>query len=146
MIQHAGFGIEAFIFPTLGLISIGIGIGYFIYVVRIRNSWTMIKGVVLEYKSEYKKDNDGGRSWMHTPVIGYEINGEGFQSHGNFWNNRKTYKIGQEVNIFYNPKNHNKIYVDSRSNVYSFCAIFIGIGAIFFYMGMDFMLRFLGYK
>lgn len=86
-------------------------------------------GRVTDISIERNRDSDGHISVMKYPIFEYDVNGEHFIEKSRVGSNTTKYRIGQEVEIFYDPNKNDNFYVSGEH------ATSI-MGIIFFIMGM----------
>ena len=65
-------------------------------------------------------------SWY--PVIEYRIGENIIKAESHYGNIKPQYKIGQEVQIYYNPQNYNEYYIEGNKVQTTISKIFMGVG------------------
>ena len=127
---------------SLGVILLGL---FFMVVFGFNNEIFMsnkpnykeVKATVIGYV-ESQSSNDESVTTAYTPVVEYYIDGQRYTAHSNVYSKPRSYKVGDQVIIKYNPNNPNIALVPQDSRIEKYWRIaggfFISFG-IFMLMG-----------
>ena len=84
---------------------------------------------------EWRRGNDRGGCYY--PIFEYYANGCVRRVASSFGSNPCRYKEGEEVEIHYNTQKPEQIWAERDEGMKKlFCGIFIGIGGLFFVIGV----------
>ncbi len=104
--------------------------------VYIEFSWERGRGTVIRLEGGINTNpGPGGGSWVWTPVIEYSAAGRRFSSRFSYWqsfNARSKYRVGDEVDILYSPRNPSRFILDSWDSWLSFVLVTILLGSAIF--------------
>lgn len=128
------FGNKGSIIHDIVLISLAMVVWYstiFLfydsYYVKDRDKYIKLKGHVIDYHVEYDTGFNNGAYNYYYPEISFKYNKEKKKYLSQRGSLKKTYNIGQEVDVYYNPET-DKIYEKSNNKM---CYIYMAIPPIF---------------
>jgi hypothetical protein len=112
----------------VAIIFIAFGIYYQKYLNEIRNDGTKTKGKVARFETHQSSD---GKT-MYAPILQFSDNGLIIEEKANGSSSNKTYKIGQNIDIYYLKKgNKYEVQIDSFIwNNFGNIFIILGLAAI----------------
>ena len=86
-------------------------------------------GTVVGILSEEETDSEGFTSIMYTPQIEYSVDEQLYTAKGNGSSNASDYKVGEQVQIMYNPNNAEEYIIkgDNSSNIIGTILIVFGV-------------------
>jgi len=122
------------IFGGIGLLFLVIG---FIAVVFFRKRRENASAITTARVAgiEWRRGNDRGGCYY--PIFEYYANGCVRRVASSFGSNPCRYKEGEEVEIHYNTQKPEQIWAERDEGMKKlFCGIFIGIGGLFFVIGV----------
>jgi Protein of unknown function (DUF3592) len=83
----------------------------------IERFWTHGRGTVIRIEGGINTNpGPGGGTWVWSPVIEYDAAGQRFSSRFSYWqtfNAKPKYKVGDQVEILYSPRNPLRFELDS---------------------------------
>ena len=122
--------IRKLILVILGIVSIGLGI----FIIVSGNELAKVcteetTGTIVGILREEETDSEGYMSIVYTPQIEYKVGEQLFTEKGNGSSNASEYKVGEQVDIMYNPNNAEEHIIkgDNSSNVGGIIWICIGV-------------------
>lgn len=129
----------------IGCIPMGVGIlmvalGVFFYV-RTKNfvgRSQEVKGTVTELA--YESDSDG--SGYYTVFQFTTLTGQRIEAAGNVRSNPASHKLGEVIDVLYDPANPNDARIKKTSTLYFVPMLLSGMGGVFFCLGVAFFVLF----
>lgn len=82
----------------------------------IQRFWIHGRGTVIRLEGGINTNPGAGGAWIWTPVIEYRAAGQQFSSRFSYWqplNAKPKYKVGDQVEILYSPRNPSRFELDS---------------------------------
>lgn len=84
--------------------------------VYIERFWIHGRGTVIRLEGGINTNPGAGGAWVWTPVIEYYAAGKRFSSQFSYWQRfsaKSKYKVGDEVEILYSPRNPSRFELDA---------------------------------
>lgn len=98
---------------------------------RKANCTSIIKGKVTDIvKRKGIYDKEYGYSTLWHPVFEYTVDEVKYVKESNYGTSKAKFRIGQEVEIFYNPDDNNEYYVKEENGPKTLGVIFTIVGLI----------------
>jgi hypothetical protein len=82
----------------------------------IERFWVPARGTVIRLEGGINTNPGAAGAWVWTPVIEYHAAGQRFSSQFSYWqrlNAKSKYKVGDEVEILYSPRNPSRFIPNS---------------------------------
>lgn len=86
-----------------------------------------IKDIV---RHESYNSNDGGYTYTWHPIFEYNIGELKFIKESSYGSSKSKYAIGQEIEVYYNPKDYNDYYIAGENTSKILGIIFFIVGVI----------------
>lgn len=135
MASQKTFYLLAIIFSFVGLGLLGGSIYSFITTKNWLSESYQSNGKVIDLVERESTDSDGYRSITYAPVVEYQFGEETFVFESSVSSDPPSHKVGQYVNVRYDPKNPNDAKIDSFFSLW-FLTIILGLlGVIFTIVG-----------
>ena len=101
---------------------------------RLRNNCTMCTYGTITNVFEGRVSDDGGRLWF--PEFEFTVGDETLTKTTNTGSNPPRYKVGQVVQVFYNPNNYDEYYLDEDPVREILSTVFIAFGIMWMVVGL----------
>ena len=102
-------------------------IGYRLYNKdKSKGNYIKLKGKIIDYHADVDSDNFR----IYAPEIIFEYNGKKERYVSSRWSSSRKYKVGQEIDIYYNPEN-GSIY-EKGKNTLAIIMMIVGLIILFF--------------
>ncbi len=102
-------------------------IGYRLYDKdKTKGNYIKLKGKVIDYHADVDSEN----YTMYSPEIIFEYNGKKERYVSSRWSSSRKYKVGQEIDIYYNPEN-GSIY-EKGKNILAIIMMIFGLIILFY--------------
>lgn len=122
--------IRRLLFIIVGIVALGIGIFVMVNGSRLAKVCTAeATGTVVGILREESTDSDGFTSISYVPQIEYKVGEQLVTAKGNGSSNASDHKVGDQVEILYNPNNVEEYIIkgDNSSNIGGIIWIVLGV-------------------
>ncbi len=121
-----GARIFGIIFAVIGLLLI------IMFFRKKKNCTSVTKGTVVDIDVERNYDREHDRSYsVEFPIYEYTVDGQTYTEKATSSSGNSKYRIGDEVDIYYNPIKPDEFYVSGENAEIILGVVFLIIGVIF---------------
>lgn len=93
------------------------------YSIKNKKDFIKLTGKVIDYQRYAVNQNNSNNVWeQYAPILSFKYNNQKLKLTSNRISNKKYYKTGQEVNIYYNPVNQ-EVYEKAKNGMMTFYLI-----------------------
>ncbi|MCH5316255.1 MAG: DUF3592 domain-containing protein [Eubacterium sp.] len=98
-------------------------------------------GTVVELVIEKSTTSNHRTSYIYFPVIEYQVGDRTISKKSNSGQNPPKYKVGQQVEIYYNPNNVEEYYIKGESAPKFIGILFVVLGSIAVAVGVTVLIK-----
>jgi hypothetical protein len=121
------------VFSLLGSLMVLIGVFLFIRTRSFIGKAQEVKGIVIQMVYSQGSDDGGG----YAPVYQFKtLEGQDIVIHDGLSSNPPRFKVGQEIQVLYDPGNPHKARIKKWMNLYFVSVLLGGMGLIFGCVGI----------
>jgi uncharacterized protein (UPF0333 family) len=121
-------------FSLIGIIFFTIGCFILVSTVKFKEKAEVTDAVITDIEVDSYRGSNGKRQTSHDVFVKYTVDGEEYESeYGEYTSGMR---VGQEVEVYYDPENPG----DARTGSYFLPVIFMGIGGLFIVIGFAFVI------
>ena len=127
----------------MGIVFIAVGVFSFINQNRLNNVCTeQVVGTVVEIIQESSYDSESNTtSYTYYPVVEYTAGSERVTERGSVGSNPSKYKVGDNVDILYNPSNISEFIISGDSTSMILSIVFAVAGVVLLIAGVVTFIR-----
>jgi|GEM_PF-3510109 len=115
----------------VGIILTAIGIILFLWrMVQRKNNTGKTAAALVDYSEEISMQPDCSMVLMYYPVMRYRVSGEVYEAKSSVGMSRKKYMLGDNIGIYYNPKNPTEFIIAGDRAVMISAFIYAATGII----------------
>ncbi len=107
-----------------------VGISPLLRRLYIGRFWIHARGTVIQSYGGISSNPGAGGAWVWSPFMEYHADGQRFSSQFSYWqllNAKPKYKVGDPVEILYNPRNPSRFILDSWTSHIFFTLFISGV-------------------
>jgi hypothetical protein len=116
------------IFAILGGLLLVIGLFFFMRIRRFLASAKEVKGTVIQMAYRSSSDSGGGYAAVYQFRT---LDGKTIVAQDSLTTNPPRHKVGQELDVLYDPEDPNRAYIKSFMSLYFLPALLGGLGVVF---------------